>query len=131
MAADLRRVGRPSRWRWLGVPWMRGKGTSPGRCRGLPEEQAGQRSSRAFPRSPPPQRATGPRLVVLLVVVAAQRQPVLGARRRLGHRPTVALADVMGEHPVVRQTVAEVVLGSRSRSWSRRARAPWAGGWLG
>jgi hypothetical protein len=56
MAADLRRVGRPSRWRWLGVPWMRGKATSPGRCRGLPEEQPGQRSSRSLPRSSTLQR---------------------------------------------------------------------------
>src|SRR6266508_2307241 len=49
--------------------------------------------------------------VALLVVVAAQRQPRLGARRRLRHRPAVGLADLVGVLSVGAPTVAEVVLG--------------------
>ena len=48
---------------------------------------------------------------MLLVLVAAQRQPRLGAWRRLRHRPAVVMPDVLGALPVGTPTVAEVVLG--------------------
>ncbi len=51
------------------------------------------------------------RRLVVLLVVASQRQPVLGARWRLRHRPAVGLADAVGALPVGAPTVAEVVLG--------------------
>jgi hypothetical protein len=57
------------------------------------------------------------RLVVLLVVVAAQRQPRLGAWRRQRHRPAVGLPDVLGALPIGTPTVAKSSSGSRSRSW--------------
>jgi hypothetical protein len=78
--------------------------------------------------------------VVLLVVVAAQRQPGLGPWWRLRHRPAVGLADVVGALPVGPPGVAEVVLGlavapcscwsrSRSAGGSPGSRRPAAGSW--
>jgi hypothetical protein len=51
------------------------------------------------------------RLVVLLVVIARQRQPRLHPRRRLRLVPAVGLADVLGALSVGAPTVAGVVLG--------------------
>ena len=49
------------------------------------------------------------RWLVVLLVVAAQRQPVLGERRPLRQPPAVGLADVVGALPVSAPTVPEVL----------------------
>jgi hypothetical protein len=75
-----------------------GQEQAPALGRGLPTETTAEPS------------AILPVAIAFPVVVAAERQPVLGARRRLRHRPAVGLADVVGALPVGAPTVAEVVL---------------------